>query len=144
MGYRMQLFMAYPPRGHRVKKILPLLFPLLLLTACQTGEQIDMSQVTPKEKNAVESLLWLKQANAENDARQNLDRGDKRLLAMATRGSNIPGVAPELMSKAKSVCGVRYLPGSTDMVMGETHLKLLQAAEAYAENYNRLVIDHCL
>ncbi|MCU7813504.1 MAG: glutamyl-tRNA amidotransferase [Candidatus Thiodiazotropha sp. (ex Notomyrtea botanica)] len=127
-----------------MKKILPLLFPLLLLTACQTGEQIDMSQVTPKEKNAVESLLWLKQANAENDARQNLDRGDKRLLAMATRGSNIPGVAPELMSKAKSVCGVRYLPGSTDMVMGETHLKLLQAAEAYAENYNRLVIDHCL
>ncbi|MCU7842621.1 MAG: lipoprotein [Candidatus Thiodiazotropha sp. (ex Monitilora ramsayi)] len=127
-----------------MKKIFPPLFLLLLLTACQTGEQIDMSQVTPEEKNAVESLIWLKQADATYDAKQNLDRGDKRLLAMATRGSNIPGIAPELISKAKIVCGVRYLPGSTDMVMGETHLKLLQAAEAYAADYNRIVIDQCM
>ena len=127
-----------------MKKIFPSLLSILLLTACQTEGQIDMSQVTPKEKTAVESLMWLKQADATIDAKQSLERGDKRLLAMATRGSNIPGIAPELISKAKSVCGVRYLPGSTDMVMGETHLKLLQAAETYATDYNRIVIDQCL
>lgn len=131
-------------RGYRVKKFFPPLLSLLLLTGCQEGSHIDMSQVTPKEKSAVESLLWLQQADAAKDAQQGLARGDKRLLAMATRGGHIPGIAPELVSKAKSVCGVRYLPGSTDTVMGETHLKLLQAAEGYTANYNRIMIDHCL
>jgi hypothetical protein len=127
-----------------VKKFLPPLFSLLLLSACQEGTQLDLSQVTPQERSAVESLLWLQKADAAKDAQQGLERGDKRLLAMATRGSHIPGIAPELVSKAKSVCGVRYLPGSTDTVMGQTHLKLLQAAEEYAADYNKIMIGHCL
>jgi hypothetical protein len=127
-----------------VKKFLPTLLTLLLLAGCQEGSQIDMSQVPAKEKSAVESLLWLQKADAAKDAQQGLSRGDKRLLAMAIRGSHIPGIAPEMVSKAKSVCGVRYLPGSTDTVMGETHLKLLQAAEGYAADYNRIMIEHCL
>jgi hypothetical protein len=117
---------------------------MLLVASCQEESQIDMSQVSPKEKNAVESLLWLQNADAAKDAQQGLSRGDKRLLAMALRGSHIPGIAPELVSKAKSVCGVRYLPGSTDTVMGKTHLKLLQAAEEYAADYNRIMIERCL
>ena len=103
-----------------------------------------MSQVTEKEKGAVESLLWLQSADATKDAHQGLERGDKRLLAMATRGGHLPGIQPEMASKAKSICGVRYLPGSTDTVMGQTHLKLLQAAESYAADYNKIMIDHCL
>jgi hypothetical protein len=127
-----------------VKKLLPSLLFLLLLTACQERIYVDMSQVTPEEESAVESLLWLRSADAVKDAQLGLERGDKRLLAMASRGSHLPGVAPELASKAKSVCGVRYLPGSTDTVMGQTHLKLLQAAEGYATDYNRIMIQHCL
>ncbi len=127
-----------------MKKFLPPLLSLLLLTACQEGSNVDMSQVTPKEKSAVESLLWLQKADAAKDARQGVERGDKRLLAMATRGGHIPGIAPELVSKAKSVCGVRYLSGSTDTVMGQTHMKLIQAATGYAADYNRIMIEHCL
>jgi hypothetical protein len=127
-----------------VKKILPPLFSLFLLSACQKENQLDLSQLTPQEQGAVESLLWLQKADAVKDAQQGLERGDKRLLAMATRGSHIPGISLELISKAKSVCGVRYLPGSTDTVMGQTHLKLLQAAEEYARDYNQIMIGHCL
>lgn len=127
-----------------MKKILLSLLSVLLLSACQQGERIDLSQVTDKERSAVESLMWVRQGDPVRDAKQGIERGDKRLLAMATRGSYLPGIAPELVSKAKSVCGVRYLPGSTDTVMGDTHLKLLQAAEAYAVEYNRVMIDHCL
>jgi hypothetical protein len=114
------------------------------LAACQLEEPIDMTQLSDKEKTAVESLLWLRNADAQKDAQESLDRGDKRLMAMASRGTNIPGVAAELISKAKSVCGVRYLSGSTDMVMGETHLKLLHAAENYAADYNKIVLKECL
>lgn len=127
-----------------MKKSLPILLTLLLLTGCQSGAGIDMSQVTEKEKGAVESLLWLQSADANKDAQQGLERGDKRLLAMATRGGHLPGIEPELASKAKSICGVRYLPGSTDTVMGQTHLQLLQAAESYAADYNKVMIEHCL
>jgi hypothetical protein len=127
-----------------VKKLLLSLLSLVFFSACQEINSIDMSKVTPKEQSAVDSLLWLKQADAQTDAQQGLSRGDKRLLAMATRGTQLPGIKPELVSKAKSVCGVRYLPGSTDTVMGETHLKLLQIAEDYAADYNRIMITHCL
>ncbi len=125
-------------------KIITQLLLLLILTACQLEEPIDMTQLSAEEKTAVEALLWLRKADATQDAKKNLDRGDKRLLAMASRGANIPGVAATLISKAKSVCGVRYLSGSTDTVMGETHLKLLQAAENYAADYNKIVIEQCL
>jgi len=127
-----------------VKKLLLPLLSLVFFSACQEIDSIDMSKVTPQERSAVESLMWLKQADAQKDAQQGLSRGDKRLLAMATRGSHLPGIEPELASKAKSVCGVRYLPGSTDTVMGETHLKLLQIAEDYAGDYNRIMITQCL
>ena len=127
-----------------MKKSLPILLTLLLLTGCQSGAGIDMSQVTEKEKGAVESLLWLQSADATKDAQQGLERGDKRLLAMATRGGHLPGIEPTLASKAKSICGVRYLPGSTDTVLGKTHLQLLQAAESYASDYNKIMIEHCL
>jgi len=127
-----------------VKKLLLPLLSWILLSACQGMDRVDTSKVTPQEKEAVESLLWLKQADAQRDAREGVQRGDKRLLAMATRGGHLPGIAPELTSKAKSVCGLRYLPGSTDTVMGKTHLKLLQLAEEYAENYNRIMLKQCM
>lgn len=127
-----------------MKKLLLPLLSWILLSACQGMDRVDTSKVTPQEKEAVESLLWLKQADAQRDAREGVQRGDKRLLAMATRGGHLPGIAPELTSKAKSVCGLRYLPGSTDTVMGKTHLKLLQLAEEYAENYNRIMLKQCM
>ena len=127
-----------------MKKLLLPLLSLVLFSGCQEVNSIDISQTTPQEKSAVESLMWLKQADAQRDAQQALTRGDKRLLAMAVRGTLLPGIEPELTSKAKSVCGVRYLPGSTDTIRGETHLKLLRIAEEYAADYNRIMVDHCM
>ncbi|MCU7904877.1 MAG: glutamyl-tRNA amidotransferase [Candidatus Thiodiazotropha sp. (ex Epidulcina cf. delphinae)] len=127
-----------------MKELLPVLVSLLFFTACQEREGVDMSQVGPEEKSGVDSLLWLNNADPEKNARQALARGDKRLMAMAMRTPNLPGIKPELLSKAKRVCGVRYLEGSTDTVLGETHLKLIQAAAEYAASYNRLILGHCL
>jgi hypothetical protein len=114
---------------------------LMLISACQ---ETDLSKLPPKERAAVESLAWLKSANAEEDAKEALKRGDKRLLAMATRGLNLPGVNAELSSKAKSVCGIRYLEGTTDMVQGDTHLQALKKAQKYASEYNQLILDNCI
>jgi hypothetical protein len=121
-----------------------LLFSSLLFTACQEMESIDMSQLSAEEKKAVESLLWLKDANPDEHAAEALEKGDKRLMAMASRATTLPGVEPEVLSKAKSICGIRYLEGSTDTVFGETHLKLIQQASEYAAAYNRIVIEQCM
>jgi hypothetical protein len=121
-----------------------LLLSTLLLTACQEMERIDMSQLSADEKKAVESLLWVEDANPNKQAAEALQKGDKRLMAMASRATTLPGIEPELLSKAKSICGIRYLEGSTDTVFGETHLKLIQRASEYAAAYNKIVIEQCM
>ena len=127
-----------------MKRIIPLLAIILSMTGCQETEQIDLSTLSPQEREAVTSLAWLRNADASRDAEQAIKRGDKRLLAMATRNPNMPGVPAESASKIKTVCGIRYLQGSTDMVFGDVHLKLLQAAQEYATEYNQLMLDACL
>jgi hypothetical protein len=117
---------------------------MLALTACQEMESIDMSKLSDKEKKAVKSLIWLKDADPEKSAAEALEKGDKRLMAMASRSTILPGVETDLISKAKSICGIRYLEGSTDTVFGQTHLKLIQHASDFATAYNKIVIEHCL
>jgi hypothetical protein len=103
-----------------------------------------MSQLNPQEKKSLQALAWLKDANLQNDLQAALDKQDKRLLSMMGRAPDLPGVPADLTSKAKSVCGVRYVEGSTDTVRGEVHLKLLQQAYDYAAAYNQAMIKHCL
>lgn len=127
-----------------MRKVLLLIPVVLILTSCQEKGQIDLSSLSAKERAAVSSLRWLEKADAERDVLEAIKRGDRRLLAMATRGANIPGVPVEMASRAESLCGIRYVAGSTDAVMGDTHLKLLQAAQRYASEYNRIMLDACL
>ncbi|MEW8563032.1 MAG: glutamyl-tRNA amidotransferase [gamma proteobacterium symbiont of Ctena orbiculata] len=127
-----------------MKPIIPLLFIALLSGACQEMERVDMSQLSAEEKKAVETLLWVEDADAEKQAAEALDKGDKRLMAMASRATILPGIEPELQSKAKSICGIRYLDGSTDTVFGEIHLQFIQRATEFAAAYNKIVIDKCM
>lgn len=121
--------------------ILAVLFSLI---ACQSPNDLDMTQLSPEERKSVASLAWLKQANVEQDVESALAKNDHRLLVMAGRPPSLPGVPPELASKAKTVCDVRYLEGSTDVIQGDIHLKLIQAAYDYAAAYNQELIKHCL
>ena len=114
------------------------------MVSCQKNDQVDLSQLTPQERDAVTALGWLKHADADRDAADSIQRGDLRLLAMASRGPNMPGVPAESASKAKSVCGIRYLEGSTDAITGEVHMQLLQRAYDYAARYNEQLLEACL
>ncbi len=124
-----------------MKQITLLSILLFGLFGCQ---EIDVSQMSPEEREAVTSLAWLKNADATKDAGTAIKRGDHRLIAMATRSPTLPGVPVESSSKAKSVCGIRYLEGSTDAVVSDLHLKLLQEAQKYAEQYNHIMLKRCL
>ncbi|MCG8489534.1 MAG: hypothetical protein MI756_18845 [Chromatiales bacterium] len=117
---------------------------LLTLAACQNTQDMDLSQLKPEERKSVESLAWLGDANVERDVQAALDKRDKRLLGMMGRATDLPGVPAELTSRAKAICGIRYVEGSTDVVRGELHLKLLQRAYDYAAAYNQAMLKHCI
>ncbi len=126
-----------------MKRILPLLFVGMTLSGCQETDRIDPASLTPQERQAVTALSWLRDADASRDAAQARQQGDTRLYVFASRAPTLPGIAAESIEKAKASCGTRILLGSTDMVQGEVHLKLLQQARDYAAEYNRLMLDAC-
>jgi hypothetical protein len=116
----------------------------MTLTGCQEIDPIDPASLSPQEREAVSALSWLQHADAEHDAAQAGKQGDTRLYLMASRSPTLPGIPVEQAETAKASCGTRILPGSTDMVQGETHLRLLQQARDYAAKYNRLILATCL
>ncbi|MET0052528.1 MAG: glutamyl-tRNA amidotransferase [Candidatus Thiodiazotropha sp.] len=128
-----------------MKKARLLLSALLLtLTACQERTDIDLSTLTERERQAVEALAWLRQADAKQDAQVAIVHNDLRLLALSGRVPVLPGVATDRSDDAKRRCGIRPLEGTTDTVLGDTHRILLQRASDYAAEYNRIMIAHCL
>jgi hypothetical protein len=77
------------------------------LSACASVEKIDPY---------VQKLQWLNTADPQADARQAVKQNDLRLLGLATRSVNIPGIdADEMMQKARS----------------------------YALQYNEIIKTHC-
>jgi len=89
-------------------------------------------------------LQWVKDADAELDAKQALQKGDFRLMAMAQRGIVIPGVDQALSEQYELKCGIRLIDGVTDTVRGEEHLKLMQKAHSYAKQYNEIIKSRCI
>jgi hypothetical protein len=127
-----------------VKRILPILIVGMTLSGCQEMAPMDVSTLPPEERKAVEALSWLQDADAARDAAEARQQGDLRLLALAVRAPNLPGVPAEATARVERDCGIRYLEGTTDMVRGDNHLKLLQQARDYAAAYNRLMLEACL
>ena len=120
---------------------LALFYPLAIalfcvsLAACSsTGEPIDPY---------VQKLQWLDSADPQADAEHAVKKNDLRLLGLATRAVNIPGVEKELQYKYEQRCGVQLIEGISDVVRSDEHLRLMQKARSYALRYNAIIKTHC-
>ena len=108
---------------------------LSLLSACaMTSDPIDPS---------VQKLLWLDAADPQADANQAIKQNDLRLLGLATRSVNIPGINQEDTLKYEEACGVQLIEGISDVVRSDEHLRLMQKARSYALQYNTVIKTHC-
>lgn len=107
----------------------------LLVTGCATGS----GDVDPY----VKQLQWLDAANPQTDAQQALKKGDFRLLGLATRSVNIPGVAKGESLQYELKCGVHLIDGISDVVRSDEHLRLMQKARSYALKYNAIIKTRC-
>ena len=101
------------------------------------------TEMDSQEKIAIDALAWLDTADAENDAKTAVAKGQMSLLSMGGRGGTLPGIPLEQTSQYTDKCGVSIVPGATDVVRGNAHLEYLQRAREYAETYNKIVAQHC-
>jgi hypothetical protein len=91
----------------------------------------------------VQKLQWLDSADPQADANQAVKQNDLRLLGLATRSVNIPGIEPEDILKYEEQCGVQLIEGISDVVRSDEHLRLMQKARSYALQYNAIIKVHC-
>ena len=91
----------------------------------------------------VRKLQWLDAADPQADAMQAVKQNDLRLLGLATRSVNIPGVEADQMLAYEQSCGVQLIEGISDVVRSDEHLRLMQKARSYALQYNAIIKTHC-
>jgi len=91
----------------------------------------------------VQKLQWLDAADPQADAMQAVKQNDLRLLGLATRSINIPGVSAEDTPRYEQSCGVQLIEGISDVVRSDEHLRLMQKARSYALQYNAIIKTHC-
>ena len=91
----------------------------------------------------VQKLQWLDAADPQNDAKQAIKVGDLRLLGLATRDINVPGISNEDSYKYEQECGVQLIDGISDVVRSDEHLRLMQKARSYALKYNAIIKTEC-
>jgi len=91
----------------------------------------------------VQKLQWLDAADPQADADQAVKQGDLRLLGLAMRSVNIPGVNRQDMLKYEESCGVQLIEGISDVVRNDEHLRLMQKARSYALQYNAIIKLYC-
>ena len=112
-----------------------LLLAASLLVGCAgTGEPIDPY---------VQQLQWLDAADPQADANQAVKQNDLRLLGLATRSVNIPGIEKADILKYEEACGVQLIEGISDVVRSDENLRLMQRADSYALKYNAIIKLHC-
>ncbi len=115
-------------------------FPVLiiaiigLLGACAASPPIDPY---------VQKLQWLNAADPQADAQEAIRQNDLRLLGLATRSVNIPGVDKAQTLAYEQACGVHLIEGISDVVRSDEHLRLMQKARSYALQYNAIIKLHC-
>ena len=91
----------------------------------------------------VQKLQWLDAADPQADANQAIKQNDLRLLGLATRSVNIPGIDQDDLLKYEEACGVQLIEGISDVVRSDEHLRLMQKARSYALKYNAIIKLHC-
>ncbi len=121
----------------RLAKKYPILITVLcgLLSACANSS----NTLGPY----AQKLQWLDTADPQADAAQAINQNDLRLLGLATRSVNIPGIKKEDMLKYEDHCGVQLIEGISDVVRSDEHLRLMQKARSYALKYNAMIKTHC-
>lgn len=105
---------------------------------------VELNKTYDQEtQNAISQLHWVEQFDLKSEIANSIKQKDFRLLVIAKRGPNVPGIELNQQTSLKSSCGEKYLEGVGDVLFGDAHKKLYDKAIQLASEYNRLIAPHC-
>lgn len=110
------------------------LFLIINLSAC--GEQSDFEKASSEYVN---ELKWILKASPKEDFHKALNKEDYRFLGVYGINNPIPNVSKECINLEKDV---KYLKGTSEVLIGYEHSKLNAVAYIYSEHYNILMLDY--
>lgn len=138
------------PHAKSFAYVLGSLFILLTLTGCAAKETAHSGNPpTPIESNEtsdtqfIQKLEQLNNKNPVMDAQNTISSGKKYFLCNIGRSRTVPGLETEEYASAREKCPTQCLDGVTDAVLGDNHLRYLQAATAYSASWNKVMINVC-
>ena len=114
---------------------------LLIFTFLSLNNYAVISYAQDKKsfKSQTETLkMELKSLNLENpevDANKNFSNRDFQFICICGYACYTPGVGKDDLALTKKY-GSRCIEGTSDVVEGDEHGKLIEAAKTYAEKYN--------
>lgn len=121
---------------------------LMTLTGCAANETGSNSP-PPAENNEttdtqfIQKLERLNSKNPVADAQNAIATGKKYFLCNIGRSRTVPGLEAGEYANARDNCPTQCLDGVTDAVIGDNHLRYLQAATAYSASWNKVMINVC-
>ena len=90
----------------------------------------------------IEGLKWVEKADPIKDAEQAIMKKDFRFLGISGRGTTVPGLPEEAYWEYTKKYGVNVIKGTSDVIWGDEHLRLIRIAEKYAMKYNQILFEH--
>ncbi|MEZ5537263.1 MAG: hypothetical protein R3F02_16760 [Thiolinea sp.] len=125
---------------------------LIMLSGCAANEAANShagngNNTTPVTDNSdasfIKKLAKLNSKNPVTDAQSSIARGEKYFLCNIGRSRTVPGLDETTYQQASQNCETRCLDGVTDAVIGNHHLRYLQAATTYSASWNKVMINVC-
>ncbi|MCO7223953.1 hypothetical protein [Pleionea sp. CnH1-48] len=116
---------------------------LLVSTGCQTSEK-KPSVSGERERIAVEQLRWLDSTDFKAELSKATATKDYRLYLSPNRSRQVVGIRADMQAQARKRCGVKNIPGLTDVRYGEVHKEYAQRALFFAKEYNTKMFRYCL
>lgn len=122
------------------------------LYGCSAHEpttSISGSGTPPAEEHAysdeafISKLAKLQSKDPVTDAQNSISAGEQYFLCNVGRSRTVPGLDETTYQQAQQNCETRCLEGVTDAVLGDNHLRYLQAAVTYSASWNKVMINVC-
>jgi hypothetical protein len=111
-----------------------------MLTAfCVLSGLVSYAADTGSEE--VKKLQWVKNADPISDAKKAIKNRNFALLGIAGYTWSIPGVDERKKLEYRDTYGLRILEGTSDVVFGDEHARLIDLAAEYAKKYNLYILS---
>jgi outer membrane lipoprotein LolB len=114
---------------------IPLVILMLLIASVAVAGSGEAKAKTSNLAILTTTLSLLDLAHPEQDMANHVAHGDYRFIGMNGYSCTAPGIRgtpSEIIDKY----GIWCLEGTSDMIEGEEHMKLIKKAKSYAERYN--------